>query len=105
MNARQDSVTNLDGDKFVSADTAFTGPEPVPEHLARSDEENSVNEYRGFDTQAEEEVRELARTYSNAGSIGTKSTSDLLKYLTHMSEVPGVSPYSDVDEALDPNSE
>ncbi|GEQ70600.1 hypothetical protein JCM33374_g4278 [Metschnikowia sp. JCM 33374] len=105
MNPRQDSVTNIEGDKFVSARTEYTGPEPVPEAVQDFDEETSLNEYRGFDSHAEGEIRQLARTYSRADSVGTKSSVDLLKYLTHMSEVPGVAPYADADEALDPNSE
>lgn len=70
--------------------------------------DDSVNEYRGFNQQ-EGEIRELARTLSNAshnGLIKTKdSSADLIKYLSHMSEVPGVAPFEDVQETLNPDSE
>lgn len=71
-----------------------------------SGSEDSINEYHGFDTQTGGQIRELARTLTNnsqADSVG-KSSVDLIKYLSHMSEVPGIAPFTDAPEALDPES-
>lgn len=62
--------------------------------------------YGGFEDATGEIVR-LARTVSHALQMlaKTKSLGDLIRYLSHMSQVPGVSPYTgDVDPALDPDS-
>lgn len=72
-----------------------------------SSSDESVNEYHGFDHAAGGQIRELARTLTNVSqtdSIRTKSSVDLLKYLSHMSEVPGIAPFSDAPDALDPES-
>ncbi|OBA23628.1 pleiotropic drug resistance protein PDR [Metschnikowia bicuspidata var. bicuspidata NRRL YB-4993] len=111
MSARQENVASAEGDKYVSAETSHDGPEPMPQPEVASDEEivsdeeTSLNEYHGFGSHARGEIRRLARTYSRTDSADTTSSGNLLKYLTHMSKVPGVSPYDDVEEALDPNSE
>lgn len=68
--------------------------------------DESVNEYNGFASQTAE-IRELARTITNASqvdSIKTKGSADLIKYLSHMSDVPGVAPFSDAPESLNPDS-
>ncbi|RLV95118.1 Multidrug resistance protein CDR1 [Spathaspora sp. JA1] len=78
------------------------------------DASSDLLEYHGFDTNTSKAIQELARTltnestgsaYSNAGDIETAH--GLQKYLTHMSQVPGINPYSDEPEVakLDPNSE
>lgn len=88
------------------ADIELSKRNPV-QHEEPSSSDESVNEYHGFDHQAGGEIRELARTFTNtsqAESIKTKSSVDLLKYLSHMSEVPGIAPFSDAPDALDPNS-
>lgn len=61
----------------------------------------SIHEFSGFDAR---EVQQIARTYTNEDS---NSATKLRKYLTHMSQVPGVNPIEDEneDERLDPNSE
>lgn len=103
MAARQDSVTNLDGDQYVTAGTQNTGPEPISENLSSDNE--SLDQYRGFDDHANGEIRNLARTLSRSDSV--KSSEGLLKYLSHMSEVPGLLPFGEEDlpEALNPESD
>ena len=70
----------------------------------RSSSKESLNNYTGLDAG---EIRELARTFtdsSHAKSACTKSSADLVKYLSHMSDVPGVVPFTAAPEALDPES-
>lgn len=66
----------------------------------------SVNEYRGFSGH-EGEIRKLARTFTNnsVNSSTSKTSEDLIRYLSHMSQVPGVEPYLATQESLDPESE
>ncbi|KAF5210855.1 Multidrug resistance protein [Clavispora lusitaniae] len=74
---------------------------------AVSSENASVNEYRGFQGH-EGEIRQLARTLTqnSVGSDKSKSSEGLLRYLSHMSQVPGVPPFEDgVDDTLNPESE
>ncbi|KAI5970569.1 hypothetical protein CANMA_000378, partial [Candida margitis] len=61
----------------------------------------SIHEFSGFDAHR---VQKIARTYTNEDS---NSATKLRKYLTHMSQVPGVSPLEEEegDERLDPNSD
>ena len=74
---------------------------------------NSINEYHGFDDQASDNIRELARTVSHQSKLSQHSSNienseDLVKYLSNMSQVPGISPYDiqgEVDERLNPDSE
>lgn len=97
------------------ADSAIAPP-PVREQLPLPDDASttdSVNEYTGFGQNQEGEIRELARTLTNIsqGSGGdlakTTTSADLLKYLSHMSEVPGVEPFDAdrINELLNPESE
>lgn len=70
---------------------------------------DDVELYQGFDEAADKSIRELARTITNT-SINlskTKSSEDLIKYLSHMSQVPGVSPYhsDEIEENLNPESD
>lgn len=96
---------STEGEKYTDSAAAFTGPvDPDVESVS------SVNEYRGFGTAENEEIRELARTISNisnAESTKTKGSASLLKYLLHMLEVPGIEPYApeSVPELLDPESD
>ncbi|KAI5906244.1 Multidrug resistance protein CDR1, partial [Candida parapsilosis] len=60
----------------------------------------SVQEYTGFGAQ---DVHQLAKTLTNED---TTSAASLKRYLSHMSQVPGVNPAEEVeDERLDPNSD
>ncbi|KAL6452790.1 CDR1 Pleiotropic ABC efflux transporter of multiple drugs CDR1 [Candida maltosa Xu316] len=73
-----------------------------------SSETHSLNEYHGFDAHASASVQNLARTLTHDSIKDDSSSTGLVRYLTHMSEVPGVSPYvvDDIDyEQLDPDSE
>ncbi|KAK6201120.1 multidrug resistance protein [Scheffersomyces amazonensis] len=85
------------------------------DEVDQSSSTNSVNEYQGFNDEAARNVQELARTIthdsilSNGGDFNDdKSSVALIKYLSHMSQVPGISPYN-VDEEtnpkLDPDSD
>ncbi|KAK6461712.1 multidrug resistance protein [Scheffersomyces coipomensis] len=80
---------------------------------------SSINEYKGFNAETAKNVQELARTLThNSISSNTggdedfqlnddKSSFALIKYLSHMSQIPGVSPYNG-DESynkLDPDSD
>ena len=63
--------------------------------------------YGGFED-ASGEINDLARTISRASqaSAKTKNSEDLIRYLSHMSAVPGVAPYAadELDPALNPDS-
>ena len=106
-------------------DQAFDGPEtqkaaaevatgPVGGNLGRTSsyssansDLDSVNEYRGFNAH-QDEIRELARTLSHGSHASLKtrdSAAELKKYLTHMSNVPGVVPFNESDEILNPDSD
>lgn len=71
------------------------------------EESESIAEYKGFNDAASGDIRDLARTISrqsHSNSV-TESSADLVKYLSHMSQVPGVEPYQEVDPRLDPESD
>ena len=72
-----------------------------------SSENHSINEYHGFDAHTSENIQNLARTFTH-DSFKDDSSAGLLKYLTHMSEVPGVNPYEHEEinnDQLNPDSE
>lgn len=73
---------------------------------SQNSENASLNEYRGFEGH-EGEIRNLARTFTNNSvtSATSKSSEDLIRYLSHMSQVPGVEPFLASQEALNPDSE
>lgn len=61
-----------------------------------------VSSYKGFDDNVQSDVRNLARTMTN------NSSHELVKYLTNMSQVPGVVPFDTLevhDPQLDPESD
>lgn len=61
-----------------------------------------VSSYKGFDEAVEQDVRKLARTVTNG------SSHELVRYLTNMSQVPGVAPFHAADHEdpqLDPDSD
>ncbi|KAI5963418.1 hypothetical protein CANMA_003603, partial [Candida margitis] len=64
-------------------------------------EGHSVHEYTGFGAH---DVHQLAKTLTNEDN---SSAASLKRYLTHMSQVPGVNPVEEEegDERLDPNSD
>ncbi|CAN3499562.1 pleiotropic ABC efflux transporter of multiple drugs Cdr1p [Diutina catenulata] len=76
-------------------------------NLSQSDE-NSIDEYQGFDAVVSHQVHDLARTFTN-NTLGRADTQEssvaLRKYLSHMSDVPGVAPFLIDDSRLDPDSE
>lgn len=76
--------------------------------LLRSAE--SVAQYHGFDDGAGRHVQELARTIlrqSQANTVKTSTLEDLIRYLLHMSQVPGVVPFhpDEIEELLNPDSD
>lgn len=98
-------------EKVFVSDQADEGPQmgrtsTQSSSQSPSDDE-SVNEYRGFSAH-QDEIRDLARTISHnsMNSVKTKeSSAELIKYLTHMTNVPGVAPFENVEEILNPESD
>ncbi|GME93605.1 unnamed protein product [Ambrosiozyma monospora] len=72
---------------------------------------STTRNYNGLDDQAEKEIRKLAKTLTensekNINSPYATSSNDLIRTLTSMTQVPGVSPFTgDVDRRLDPSSD
>lgn len=99
----------MSGEKFTDTKTALSGRvEPTLEPLESSN--SSVNAYTGFGKELGQEIRDLARTLTNISvteSIKTKGSADLLKYLSHMSEVPGMEPFApdEIPDLLNPESD
>ena len=73
-----------------------------------SADQSSIHKYEGFDD-ATDDIKELARTMSNISrqkTNKTKDSEDLIRYLSHMSQVPGVEPYNnEIEESLNPDSD
>lgn len=99
--------------QFHDAPPADPAVAPPPVRLHLEDEVDSINEYTGFGENQEGEIRELARTITNISQgsgdpmARKASSADLLKYLSHMSEVPGVEPFDadQISDLLNPDSE
>lgn len=70
--------------------------------------DESNDRYQGFED-SKDGIKELARTVSRTNQIGIANASDsedLIRYLSHMSQVPGISPYEgNIDPSLDPESD
>lgn len=70
--------------------------------------DESNDRYQGFED-SKDGIKELARTVSRTNHIGIANGSDsedLIRYLSHMSQVPGISPYEgNIDPSLDPESD
>lgn len=69
-----------------------------------------IEQYHGFDEEADNRVRDLARTLTNASEQRSHASESLIRRLSHMSHAsshaPGVEPFlGDIDERLDPNSD
>ncbi|KAK6455694.1 multidrug resistance protein [Scheffersomyces xylosifermentans] len=88
----------------------------APSSSSTISDTSSINQYQGFNAETAANVQELARTISqqsyqdSIGHVGTgdgASSAGLIKYLSHMSQVPGVNPYSEgyTNPELDPESE
>ena len=91
------------------------------EHKSKFEDSNSVTEFvslcepkfctsiRGVLTDATNDIKELARTMSNISrqqTNKTKGSEDLIRYLSHMSQVPGVEPYNnEIEDTLNPDSD
>mmetsp|Transcript_5800 Transcript_5800/g.5746 ORF Transcript_5800/g.5746 Transcript_5800/m.5746 type:complete len:1502 (-) Transcript_5800:142-4647(-) len=73
-----------------------------------SADQSSIHKYEGFDD-ATDDIKQLARTMSNISrqqTNKTKGSEDLIRYLSHMSQVPGVEPYNnEIEESLNPDSD
>ncbi|EGW32053.1 multidrug resistance protein [Spathaspora passalidarum NRRL Y-27907] len=90
---------------------------PLPPSLRPSgikNQDGSLVEYQGFNSETGRAIQELARTLTNDSLISNatdtadvETATGLHKYLTHMSQVPGINPYTDDPEItqLDPNSD
>ncbi|GME79922.1 unnamed protein product [Ambrosiozyma monospora] len=85
-------------------------PEIISVTSSGSDASTTRN-YNGLDDQIEKEIRKLARTLTensgkNVDSPYSTASNDLIRTLTSMTQVPGVSPFTgDVDRRLDPSSD
>ncbi|GME70397.1 unnamed protein product [Ambrosiozyma monospora] len=72
---------------------------------------SNTQHYNGLDDQAEKEILRLAKTLTenserNINSPYSTASNDLIRTLTSMTQVPGVSPFAgDVDPRLDPSSD
>lgn len=76
--------------------------------LTDSSENNEIHEYEGFDNTATGDIRELARTVSHISREQTNKTSDsedIVRYLSHFSSIPGVEPYTEAEDTLNPDSD
>ena len=72
----------------------------------KSEDQSMVNAYHGFDTHASEDIQDLAKTFTHH-SIGD-GTYGLQRYLTNMTEVPGINPYTEdiyTSDQLNPDSD
>ncbi|CAK9439084.1 uncharacterized protein LODBEIA_P33080 [Lodderomyces beijingensis] len=70
-----------------------------------SSDQHSITEYQGLQDD-DKNVRKLARTFTHDSFGDNPSALGLHKYLTNMSQVPGVNPVSEADERkLDPESD
>lgn len=71
-------------------------------------EDERNNKYQGFENSIGS-IRELARSVSRTSQIrstNSNDSEDLIRYLSHMSQVPGISPYGgDIEPSLDPDSD
>ncbi|CAI5757455.1 unnamed protein product [Candida verbasci] len=86
-----------------SKDDSFNSNGQISIDGQNSIEEKDIHGYTGFEGNTEH-IRNLARTFTNESM--DNSSMALKKYLTNMSEVPGVSPYLNVgNEKLNPDSE
>ncbi|KAK6461714.1 multidrug resistance protein [Scheffersomyces coipomensis] len=82
-------------------------------HGDNSSSNNSINQYQGFTSATARDVQNLARslTHESADIAGNedKSSLGLIRYLSQMSQIPGVSPYHidelSADEKLNPDSD
>ncbi|CUM65810.1 uncharacterized protein PRCAT00003458001 [Priceomyces carsonii] len=65
---------------------------------------SSTNEFRGFND-ATESIRNLARQITNRQEGDVNTGEELRRYLSSMSQVPGISPFEGEDSRLDPDSD
>ncbi|RCK64018.1 Multidrug resistance protein CDR2 [Candida viswanathii] len=68
--------------------------------------QSEVSEYHGFDTEASQNIQELAKTFTH-DSVASGGDA-LQKYLTNMTNVPGINPYGDEvygNDQLNPDSD
>ncbi|CUM47289.1 unnamed protein product [Debaryomyces tyrocola] len=76
--------------------------------LTDTSENDEIQNYEGFDSTATGDIRELARTMSHLSREQTNKTrgsEDLVHYLSHFSSVPGLEPYNEVEDTLNPDSD
>ena len=67
----------------------------------RSEAISAEKSYQDFTPEVDETIRDLARVISNT------SSADLIRSMSHMSQVPGVEPFipDEVEDSLNPNSD
>ena len=70
-----------------------------------SSDQHSINEYQGVNDN-DENIRQLARTFTHDSLKDDQSAATLRKYLSNMSDVPGINPVSESDlDRLNPDSD
>ncbi|GMG21613.1 unnamed protein product [Ambrosiozyma monospora] len=86
-------------------------PEAISVKSSFGSDSSTTRNYNGLDDHAEKEIRKLARTLTdnsekNIDSPYGTASNDLIRTLTSMTQVPGVSPFTgDIDPRLDPSSD
>ncbi|RCK63099.1 hypothetical protein Cantr_09762 [Candida viswanathii] len=68
--------------------------------------QSEVNEYHGFDTEASQNIQELAKTFTH-DSVANSGDA-LQQFLTNMTNVPGINPYTEdvySNDQLNPDSD
>ena len=76
--------------------------------LTDTSENIEIQNYEGFDSTATGDIKALARTMSHISKEQTnkaRGSEDLVRYLSHFSSIPGVEPYAEVDDTLNPDSD
>lgn len=90
---------------YMNPTTALTNISTDSNYTENKGGENSDVDYGGFDANAQEEIRNLARTVSRSTVPGGPENHFLSRTTSNVSEIPGSSPFSgNLDERLDPNS-
>ncbi|CAH6719702.1 pleiotropic ABC efflux transporter of multiple drugs Cdr1p [[Candida] jaroonii] len=91
----------MDVEKIPKADNP-----DIDDTVDGSDE--SIEQYDGFTKATNDQIQNLARTLSHQSfhSSQIEDSNELIKYLSHMSQVPGIETFHDgIDDRLNPDSD
>lgn len=64
-----------------------------------------MTEYEGFTPEVRDEIQQLARSFTNNSITSERDRLQLVRTVSHMSQMPGINPMGEVDPRLDPNSD